>query len=81
MAFYLCGNEKTCTAYLNYCFSATEDLIRVNWKSVQAVAGALLEHKRLNYEETLEVIWPGTAALRRSRESSFAKAKAKAKAG
>lgn len=66
MAFHLFGSTKTTNAFLHYCWSATEDLISADWRSVRAVAAALLEKQTLKYDEVIEVIMPGAAALRAS---------------
>jgi hypothetical protein len=68
MALLLFGSEKTTNAFLRYLWCATEDLVSSHWKSIQAVANALLKQKTLKYEDAIEVIFPGSAALRESLE-------------
>jgi hypothetical protein len=45
MACRLCGSKQTAEAYMKYCFLASQDLVRANFKAVQAVAVALSERK------------------------------------
>ena len=66
LAFHLCGSEKTANAYLRYCWCITEDLVNVRWKTIQAVAAALLKNKTLSYADVIEVIMPGSRELRMS---------------
>jgi hypothetical protein len=66
MAFYMCGSEKTVDAYLRSCWSASNDLVNVRWREIKVVAKALLARNILKYEDVLEVISPGSKALRAS---------------
>jgi ATP-dependent Zn protease len=60
MASFVTGSVETTEAYLKYCFAASNELIKVNWQNVTAVASALLERETLTYEDVLEAMMPGT---------------------
>jgi hypothetical protein len=79
LAIRVCGSEETTNAYLKYCWFASRDIVNVRWPEIQAVALALMKQETLNYAEILEVIMPGTAALRASLARGSAKKKAAAK--
>ena len=68
MATHFCGPRKTTEAYLHYCFLSSSDLVTSNWRRIEAVVAELLKLGTLNYEQTLELVFPGANALRRSME-------------
>jgi Peptidase family M41 len=76
MALHLCGSAKTTSAYLNFCFHASGDLVNTFWREIRAVAKALLKRETLSYDDTLEVIMPGMKDLRLSFQGAAAKMKA-----
>lgn len=63
LAVPLFGSQETTQAYLKYCFWASRDLVKANWRAIEAVAAVLLERGTLNREEVIEVISPGSAVL------------------
>ena len=58
MASYRGGSTKTTEAYLRYCWCASEDLVSMRWREIQAVADALLERQTISYKEVIEVTLP-----------------------
>ena len=68
MAVYLCGSRKITEAYLHYCSLSSGDLVTSNWEQIEPVAVELLKQGTLKYEQTLEIVFPGANALRRSME-------------
>ncbi len=57
---------KTLDAYLRYCWCVSENLVNFRWREIEALAVALLERETLNYLDAIEIICPGSAALRAS---------------
>jgi hypothetical protein len=79
MALHLCGGSvKTAEAYLKYCWCMSEELVDLHWGEIQALAAALLERKTIKYWDAVEIISPGTAALRQSMREMQARRKARA---
>jgi ATP-dependent Zn protease len=70
MAFHVGGSVKTVEAFLHYCWSVSEDLVACNWRFVEVIAEALLDKETLQYVDVIEVIMPGSAALRVSLAKS-----------
>jgi hypothetical protein len=66
MAFRAGGSEKTVNALLRYCWCASEDTVNFLWQmgQIQSLAKALLDRKRLNHEEVIELFAPGATELR-----------------
>jgi hypothetical protein len=65
---------ETLDAFQQYTFASAEGIVARQWKSIQAVAAALLERETLTYNETIDVIMPGTTALRERLQSRRANA-------
>ena len=68
LAFHVCGSNETVNAYLKYCWCASTDIVNWRWREIIALADALLKTPTLKYSDALEVISPGSAALRASLE-------------
>jgi hypothetical protein len=66
MAFRVCGSKETTTAYLSYCWHASRDIVSASWQDIQTVAVALLAREALDYHDMIEIIQPGSTALRNS---------------
>jgi hypothetical protein len=66
LAFHLGSSVETTEAYLRYCFLRAWDLVHSppNWRAIKAVAATLLERQTLTSDEVLDVIMPGSTALR-----------------
>lgn len=64
MAFRLGGSAETVEAYLRYCWCRSNDLVIMRWREIVAVAAALVAHRTLSYDDVMEVVWPGSRALR-----------------
>jgi ATP-dependent Zn protease len=64
MAFRFCGSRETTEAYLRYCWLMARDLVNERWPQIEALAAALMERETLNHLDAIEVINPGSAALR-----------------
>jgi hypothetical protein len=74
MAFHLCnGSAKIAEAYLRYCWCVAESDVAMRWREIQAVAAALLERKTLSYEDVIEVVFPGSVALRAALKAAMAR--------
>ncbi len=59
-----CTSTEAREAYLHYCFLTARDLVKTQWRGIQAVARALLQRSTLTGSEVIEVLSPGSAALR-----------------
>jgi len=57
-------------AYLHFCWLCSRQLVYSDWPNIQKVAAALLERRTLRYLDMIEVIMPGSAALRASLKRS-----------
>jgi hypothetical protein len=66
MAFRLGGSRETLEAYLKYCWCRSHDVVNGCWRQIEAMAAALLQKQTLGYEDAIEVISPGSMALRNS---------------
>ena len=64
MALRFCGSRETTEAYLRYCWLMARDLVNERWPQIEALAAALMERETLNHLDAIEVINPGSAALR-----------------
>lgn len=64
MALYLCGSQKAVEAFLRFCWCVSQEFVNGRWGKIEALAAALLERETLNYEDAIEVIAPGSKALR-----------------
>ena len=58
MAGYLTSNHGERDACIAELWTSAEDLVnaRDNWRTIEALASALLERRQLNYEEATGVI-------------------------
>jgi hypothetical protein len=65
LASYLWGNPKVLQKYISFMESRVDAMIASDrhWKGIQALAAALLEKRRIGYQEAQEII---TAAVRPS---------------
>jgi hypothetical protein len=66
MAIWFQEPGKQLDAYLRYCWCVSENLVNFRWSEIEALAVALLERETLNYLDTIEIICPGSGALRAS---------------
>jgi hypothetical protein len=57
-------------AFLGYCFVRAVAIVDREWPRIEALAAALLERKTMNYADVLEIMNPGSRALRETFESS-----------
>jgi len=58
---------------LKYCFLVSRDLVNRRWREIEVLAAALLERQTIKYQDAIEVISPGSKALKMSLESAKAK--------
>jgi len=72
LAMYLCGSQETMQAYLNFCFLASRDLVNGFWSQIQAVAWGLMELWTIDDEEMIEIVSPGSGAVRESMKAGAA---------
>ena len=78
---FIRGSRDTVEAYLRYCFLSARDLVDANWRAVEVVAKALSERETMRFEDVVEVIMPGSGALRKRLDKKLLAAKAVGKEG
>ncbi|MEQ1936384.1 MAG: hypothetical protein ABL962_21220, partial [Fimbriimonadaceae bacterium] len=66
----LCNDSDVADAYLHYCLTASQALIRRNWSAVERVAKALLEKETLGFREVGRITSEGGCNCELTDESS-----------